>query len=118
MIEDQGARLKNFVASHLYKAIQFWTDSGFGEYGLYYLRDKDKREVDFLVTKNRKPWFLVEAKASSDRAISHGLYYFHERLKTPHAFQIGFDLPYVNKDCFEMKGPIIVPATTFLSQLI
>jgi uncharacterized protein len=118
LIDDLGARLENFVASHLYKAIQFWTDRGYGDYGLYYLRDKDKREVDFLVTKNRKPWFLVEAKASGDRAISRWLYHYQEKLKVPHAFQIGFDLPYVDRDCFKIQGPIIVPAKTFLSQLI
>jgi uncharacterized protein len=118
-IEDRGARLENLVASHLYKAIQFWTDYGFGDYGLYYLRDKEKREVDFLVTKNRKPWFLVEVKANgSNNGISRWLYYFQEKLKVPHAFQIGFDLPFVDKDCFEIKDPVIVPATTFLSQLI
>jgi predicted AAA+ superfamily ATPase len=118
LIEDPGARLENFVASHLYKAIQFWTDRGYGDYGLYYLRDKDKREVDFLVTKNRKPWFLVEAKSSGDRGISRWLYYYQEKLKVPHAFQVGFDLPYVDQDCFEAKGPLIVPAKTLLSQLI
>jgi predicted AAA+ superfamily ATPase len=118
LIEDPGARVENLIASHLYKAVQFWTDQGLGEYGLYYLRDKDKREVDFLVTKNRKPWFLVEAKSSGDRGISRWLYYFQEKLKVPHAFQIGFDLPYVDKDCFSYKEPIIVPAKTFLSQLI
>lgn len=118
LIEDPGARVENLIASHLYKAVQFWTDQGLGEYGLYYLRDKDKREVDFLVTKNRKPWFLVEAKSSEDRGISRWLYYFQEKLKVPHAFQIGFDLPYVDKDCFSYKEPIIVPAKTFLSQLI
>ncbi|HSW86181.1 MAG TPA: AAA family ATPase [Rhabdochlamydiaceae bacterium] len=118
-IEDTGARLENLVASHLYKAVQFWTDCGFGDYGLYYLRDKEKREVDFLVTKNRKPWFLVEAKTNgTNNGISRWLYYFQEKLKAPHAFQIGFDLPYIDKDCFEIKTPIIVPATTFLSQLI
>jgi predicted AAA+ superfamily ATPase len=106
------------VASHLYKAIQFWTDRGLGEYGLYYLRDKDKREVDFLVTKDRKPWFLVEAKASGDQGISKSLYYYKEILKVPHAFQIGFDLPYVDVDCFKFHDPVIVPAKTFLSQLI
>ncbi len=118
LIEDVGARLEDLIASHLYKAVHFWTDRGFGEYGLYYLRDKDKREVDFLVTKNRKPWFMVEVKASGDKGLSRWLYYYQEKLKIPHAFQIGFDLPYVNRDCFEVKEPIIVPAKTFLSQLI
>lgn len=118
LIDDIGARLENFVASHLYKAVQFWTDCGLGEYGLYYLRDKEKREVDFLVTKDRKPWFLVEAKASGNQGISRWLYYYQEKLNVPHAFQIGFDLPYVDQDCFKEKKPIIVPAKTFLSQLI
>lgn len=117
LIEDLGAKLENFIASHLYKAVQFWTDQGFGEYGLYYLRDKDKREVDFLVTKDHKPWFLVEVKASGHQGISKWLHYYQEKLKVPHAFQIGFDLPFVDQDCFKIKEPVIVPAITFLSQL-
>lgn len=118
-IDDVGARLENFVASHLFKATQFWTDRGLGDYGLYYLRDKDRREVDFVVTKNQKPWFLVEAKASgNNKGISKWLYYFQKKLNVPHAFQIGFDLPYVDEDCFKIKKPVIVPAKTFLSQLI
>lgn len=118
LVQDVGAQFENFMASHLYKATQFWTDRGFGEYGLFYLRDKDKREVDFLVTKNNKPWFMVEVKSSGDKGISKWLYYYKEKLNVPYAFQIGFDLPYVDKDCFEVKEPIIVPAKTFLSQLI
>jgi predicted AAA+ superfamily ATPase len=118
LIENEGARLENFVASHLLKAVHFWTDRGLGDYNLYFLRDKDKREVDFLVIKNKKPWFIVEVKSSKDRNISKSLYYFQEQTKAPHAFQVCFDLPYVDKDCFQEKGPIIVPARTFLSQLV
>jgi hypothetical protein len=118
LIDNEGARFENFVASHLLKAVHFWTDRGFGEYNLYFLRDKDQREVDFLVTKNKKPWFLVEVKSSKERSISKSLYYFQEQIKAPHAFQLCFDLPYVDRDCFQEKGPVIVPAKTFLSQLI
>lgn len=118
LVESEGARLENFVASHLLKAVHFWTDRGFGEYKLHFLRDKDQREVDFLVVKNKKPWFLVEAKTSGDRNISKSLYHFQEETGAPHAFQVSFNLPYVERDCFEEKGPIIVPARTFLSQLV
>lgn len=118
LIQDVGAQLENFMASHLYKATQFWTDRGLGEYGLFYLRDKDKREVDFLVTKNKKPWFMVEAKASGGKGISKWLYYYKEKLNVPYAFQIGFDMPYVDRDCFETEEPVVVSAKTFLSQLI
>ncbi len=64
------------------------------------------------------PWFIVEAKNSGHKAISRWLYYYQERLNVPHAFQIGFDLPYIDQDCLKFKEPIIVPAKTFLSQLI
>lgn len=117
LISDKGKRLENFVASHLHKAVNFWTDSGLGDYDLYFIRDKEKREVDFLVTKNGKPWFLVEVKSSAD-AISKSLFHFHEVTKAKHAFQVAFDLEYINKDCFSYSEPIIVPARTFLSQLV
>ena len=117
LIEEEGHRNENLVASHLLKAVHFWADRGLGEYGLYYLRTKDKIEVDFLVTKNDQPWFMVEVKTKA-RGLSPSLYHFQKKTGAAHAFQIAFDLPYVNKDCFTEKGPIIVPARTFLSQLV
>lgn len=63
-VEEPAARFENLVASHLLKACHFWTDSGYGTFDLHYLRDKQKREVDFLLTRNRKPWLAVEAKLS------------------------------------------------------
>ncbi len=118
LCRENGKRAENFIASHLLKAVHYWTDIGFGTYELHYLRDKNKREVDFIVTKNRQPWFLVEAKYSDNKGISPSLYYFQEQLKVPHAFQVVIDMPYVNKDCFSSNVPIIVPARTFLSQLV
>lgn len=117
-VEDVGARAENFIASHLLKAVHFWTDSGFGQYNLYYIRDKDQREVDFVVTRNDEPWFLVEAKLSNNKEISPALGYFQKATGAAFAFQVVVDLPWVNRNCFEEKRPIIVPARTFLSQLI
>jgi len=118
IIENKGQKLENFIASHLLKAIHFWTDRGFGDYGLYFLRDKEKREVDFLVTKDGKPWFLVEVKASANGGLSKSLFYFQEQTVASHAFQVVFDLPFVNQNCFSHHKPIIVPASTFLSQFV
>jgi len=52
---DVGARNENFIASHLLKATHCWTDQGLGDYRLHFLRDKEKREVDFLVSKDNHP---------------------------------------------------------------
>jgi uncharacterized protein len=117
LVDEEGHRNENVVASHLLKAVHFWNDRGLGDYGLYYLRTKDKIETDFLVTRNKKPWFLVEVKTKA-KGLSPGLYHFQKETEAPHAFQVAFDLPFVNKNCFEERGPILVPAQTFLSQLV
>ena len=113
-----GSRIENFVASHLLKAVHGWTDAGLGEYGLYYLRDKLKREVDFLVVRGGKPWFLVEVKSSGRRGMNPNLTYFQKTIGAAHAFQIAFDLPFQEKDCFSESLPARIPAETLLSQLV
>ena len=117
-VEDDGSRYENLIASHLLKAVNFWTDFGFGQYDLWFIRDKEKREVDFLISKDKKPWFLVEAKSSPKGGISKNLYHFHNILNTQHAFQVVFDMDYIKADCFKETMPVIVPAQAFLSQLI
>lgn len=118
LITDKGFRYENFVAAHLLKAVHFWTDLGYASYGLHFLRDKEKREVDFLVTRDKKPFFLVEVKSSATNQISPTLEYFQQQTGSKHAFQIAFDLDFVDRDCFQEKTPIQVPAATLLTQLI
>jgi uncharacterized protein len=114
---DEGARAETLVACHLLKAVEGWTDLGFGDFELRYLRDKQKREVDFLVVKDRKPWFLAEVKMS-DKTLSPSLGYFQSQADTQHSFQIVMTLPYQPSDCFRTHRPIVVPARTLLSQLL
>ena len=98
--------------------MHFWQDNGFGIFELAFIRDKDKREVDFVVIKNDKPWFMVEVKNSGNKSLSKSLVYFKKKLNIPHAFQVVFDTDYIGKNCFDFTDPIIVPAKTFLMQLI
>jgi predicted AAA+ superfamily ATPase len=117
IVNDTGSCYENFIASHLLKLVHYLTDSGFGTFELCYLRDKDKREVDFLVIRDDLPWFLVEAKIA-DNSLSEHLQRFQNQLQAPHAFQVLLNLPYVDKNCFLEEKPVIVPAATFLSQLV
>jgi uncharacterized protein len=116
-LPDEGARAETFIACHLLKTVESWTDLGFGICELRYLRDKQKREVDFLVVRDRKPWFLVEVKLT-DSNLSPSLAYFQAQTKAAHAFQVVLNLPYEQADCFQIHRPIVVPAKTFLSQLL
>lgn len=117
-IDDLGARYENFFAVHLQKAVQYWQDRGLGEYSLYFLRNKEGKEVDFLIVKNKQPWILIEVKASKNQSLSPNLKYFQDKLNVPHAFQVVFDLEYIEQDCFKLTRPTIVPAQTLLSQLV
>jgi len=116
-VAEGGRRAETMVACHLLKAIEGWTDLGFGDFELRYLRDKQKREVDFLIVKDRKAWFLVEVKMS-DKTLSPSLGYFQAQTNAQHAFQVVMNLPYQQADCFRIHRPVVAPAKTLLSQLL
>ena len=82
VIDDEAARFENLVAVELLRAVETWKDHGRGDFALSYLRDKDKQEVDFLITKNNKPVLMLEAKLSGDRP-SPGIIKFQDTLNIP-----------------------------------
>ena len=116
-IDDPGKRCETIAACHLLKAVEAWTDLGYGRFELYYLRDKQKREVDFLVARDGAPWFIVEVKAS-DTHLSPSLGYFQTATGARHAFQAVFSESFVAADCFSRTDPVVVPARTLFSQLV
>lgn len=86
-LDDPGKRWENFIASHLLKYCHYQEDN-FGEkMELRFLRDTDKREVDFVVLKNNRPEFAVECK-SSEKSLSPHLQYFAERTPIPKFYQV------------------------------
>ena len=118
LADKPGVRFENMVGCHLLKAVTWWQDLGLGEYGLHFLRTKDKREIDFLVSREGRPWFIVEVKSSHTRPLNKSLEYFQTRIGAKHAFQIAADAEFEKDDCFTYDYPVKVPALTFLSQLI
>ena len=117
-VANPGPRAETLVACHLLKAVDGWNDLGLGAFELGYIRDKEKREVDFVVTRSGKPWLLAEVK-HRDESLSPHLRHYQDRLGAPFAFQITLDADYVDRDCFAEPGrPRVVPARTLLSQLL
>jgi predicted AAA+ superfamily ATPase len=86
-VEDMGARFENMVAVHLLKLCHFIEDTQGHPMELRYLRDTDKREVDFVVMANKKPWFAVECKGSGTSP-SASLLYFSDRIQIPYWYQL------------------------------
>ena len=84
---DEGPRFENLVAGHLLKKIHFLQDSQGLPFELKYIRDKESREVDFVILKEGRPYALIEAKLSDDK-ISRPLQYYSEKLKPKHSLQV------------------------------
>ena len=86
-IENEGFRFENLVALHLLKATRLWKATGEAQLNLDYVRDKEKREVDFVLSQKGHPLCLIECKVS-DLSLSPSLIYFQKKLRVPHAIQI------------------------------
>ncbi|MFH1729429.1 MAG: ATP-binding protein [Pseudomonadota bacterium] len=87
MVSDDGNRFENFVACQLLKYCHFIEDTEGDLMELRFIRDTDKREVDFVVLRNKKPLFAIECK-SKNRGISPHIKYFKERTDIPNFYQV------------------------------
>lgn len=112
-VEGEGERFENLVASHLLKLVHWLADREGYKAALHFLRDEAKREVDFLVTVDGRPWFAVEAKVQ-DREVSPGLRYFRDRLAIPYSYQV---LKKSGVDTLD-GGVRVVSADKFLAALV
>lgn len=111
-VKDPAAQLENFVAYHLLKRNQFLEDTEGKTLQLYYYRDKEKREVDFLIEDDQAISHIIEVKKSDDN-LSLPLNYLKERIHPKHCLQLVFDL----KREREVNKIKITDLSKFLSRL-
>jgi len=62
VIGDSGIKLENTVACAIQKEIHFREDCFGEEKKIYYLRNKDGKEIDFCTTRNDNPSLMLEVK--------------------------------------------------------
>jgi hypothetical protein len=79
-VREPGPRFENLVACQLLKYCHFREDSEGHRMELRFLRDTDRREVDFVVLEDRRPAFAVECKTGETRVSPHARYF---RARTP-----------------------------------
>jgi predicted AAA+ superfamily ATPase len=87
LVEDPGSRFENLVACQLLKYCHWMEDVEGYKMDLRFIRDTDKREIDFVVLKQGKPEFAVECK-TGDKALSPHLNYFEQRTLIPRFYQV------------------------------
>lgn len=114
LVTDPAARFENLVASHLLKWVHWRQDSEGLDVDLRYLRDKDGREVDFVVTLRGLPEVLVECKWA-DASLDRNLRYAKRRFPDCPAWQISAT---GTKDFQTPEGIRVCPALEFLGELV
>lgn len=88
---DDGAKLENLAACAFLKELQLLEDTTGSRCALHYLRDKEKREVDFLLLADNEPLYLIEVKVSDD-TFSPALFRYNSLIPSAKAIQIVLNL--------------------------
>jgi len=89
-LKDESIRFENIIASHLLKFCHYLYDYEGYKTRLFYLRDKEQREVDFLVTVDNKPWFCVETKKTF-KDVPVSVKYYKRKLNIPFSYIVTLD---------------------------
>ena len=111
IVPETGPKFENFLASQLMKFCHFREDKEGYRMELRFLRDTDKREVDFVVLEEGKPLFCVECK-TGEKSVNPALYYFMERTPIPKFYQV-----HKGKKDAEKGGVRLLPVRTFCKEL-
>ncbi|MFA5137645.1 MAG: ATP-binding protein [Elusimicrobiota bacterium] len=112
-VDKPGARFENMVAAQLLKYCHFLEDTEGYRMELRYLRDTDKRELDFVVLREKAPLFAVECK-TGERSPAPAAAYFRARTPIPQFYQVHLGKKdYGDPD----KGVRVLPFIRFCEEL-
>lgn len=105
----KAAILWPMVALELLRSVSNWNDLGLGYFDLHYLRNKEKEEVDFVISQKNNPILLIEAKLTDDQ-VSKNLAKFQSVLQVP-SIQL-VNQPGICKVTSNNKQQILVASAT------
>lgn len=110
---DDGKKFENLIALHLLKHVHFIEDTQGEQSGLYYIKDKQKHEVDFFYLQSKNDsGTMIEAKLT-DTQFSDHLGYFQQRLPQTKALQVVLN----TRRALQQGAIRLEPATEFLAGL-
>ena len=109
LLSDAGNRFENLIAVSLLRMVSRFNETGIGNFELRYIRDRENREVDFVLVRGNEPVALFEAKEGGSTIDKSGRY-FGERLNVP-----SFQVVHKSEKVEEFPGRcFIIPASDFL----
>ena len=110
-VPGTGARFQNMVASHLLKLCHHVEDTQGHSMELRFIRDTDRREVDFVVIRDNQPLFAVECK-SGEKAPSSAIGYFRQRTGIADFYQV-----HLGERDYLSNGTRVLPFRTFCREM-
>jgi uncharacterized protein len=112
-VTNPGARFENLVASQLLKYCHHIENTEGYAMDLRFIRDFDRREIDFVVLRDKKPLFAVECK-SGEKSPSQACAYFRERTPIRRFYQVHLGA----KDYGDADTSVrVLPFSTFCREL-
>jgi predicted AAA+ superfamily ATPase len=112
-VAASGPRFENLVAAQLLKYCHFVEDTRGFAMELRFIRDIDRREIDFVVLRDGHAEFAVECK-TGEQHISPRIGYFKERTAIPRFYQVHLG----SRDYVDAKsGGRVLPFATFCQEL-
>jgi predicted AAA+ superfamily ATPase len=114
LVTEPGLRFENLVACHLLKWIHWMEDTQAEDIQLRYFRDRDKREVDFVIVQNGLPVRFIECK-SAQKGTSGSLRYIKQRFPDVDCVQVCLEQ---GRDVRTAEGIRSVPAHIFLREFV
>jgi predicted AAA+ superfamily ATPase len=107
-IADPAVRFENLCALTLVRMASRLSETGVGHFEVMFIRDKEKREVDFVLVDGQRPVALFEAK-EADLEITPSGRYYSNRLGIPY-----YQIVHRSKKAEAFPGNcFIIPAASF-----
>ena len=110
-IAEKGPRFENLVACQLLKHCHHQEDTQGYRMELRFLRDTDRREVDFVVLRDGQPLFGVECK-SGEKSPSPAIAYFRARTGIEDFYQV-----HLGRRDYLAERTRVLPFPTFCREL-
>lgn len=115
-VQQEGPRFENLIANHLLKYADYLTDIGEATIELCYLKNKQKKEIDFLLVKNKMPWLPIEVKLNDDTC-SDNWASFLKDLPCKRGIQVTYK-PNVYQRMTLAQGEVLIISAEYLLALL
>lgn len=89
LVKDKGARFENLIALHLLKWSHYFYDVYGRHLSIKFYKDREQREVDFVITEDDNPLIFIECKLAN-KEIGPALKYLCHKFPTSKFYQITY----------------------------